>query len=44
MTNIGSNFNYGIHPMVDDRQNNKASIDIKELNALLNLDADEDAF
>ena len=45
MTQIGSNMNFGPNFMQDDRQNNAASIDIKELNAILNLDMDDgDAF
>ena len=38
MTQIGSNMNVGVGYMPSDYQNNKASIDIKELNAILNLD------
>ena len=42
MTQIGSNMNFGPSFMPDNRQNNAASIDIKELNAILNLDLDDD--
>ena len=38
LTQIGSNLNFGVHPIDGDRENHKASVDIKELNALLNLD------
>ena len=41
MTNIGSNLNFGIRPMGGDSENYKASIDINELNALLNLSGDD---
>ena len=44
MTQIGSTMNFGVHPMAGDRENGKASIDIKELNALLNLDDDAENF
>ena len=36
--------NYGVHPTAGDRENHKVSVDIKELNALLNLDDDADNF